>query len=180
VDDPGVVYSWKNNSLPLRVWVNIIKNPDFVFDVEKSSTVDSCLSVIAQTFMDACSPSEPRLGKDSPSNKLLFAKDIPRYREMVATFYRDVRQLPPVSDQDLNSYMATLSKSYAQEFNVLAAVRELLCYVVKYSEPILGVLDEDPLARRHRLADRLDCVLMAMSGRTQAAEEAENIYASVR
>lgn len=66
-------------SLPLRFWVNFIKNPDFVFDIYKTNTVDSCLSVIAQTFMDSCSTTEHRLGKDSPSNKLLFAKDIPKY-----------------------------------------------------------------------------------------------------
>jgi len=62
------------NSLPLRFWVNFIKNPDFIFDINKTVTVDACLSVVAQTFMDACSTNEHRLGKDSPSNKLLFAK----------------------------------------------------------------------------------------------------------
>lgn len=50
-------------SLPLRFWVNIIKNPEFVFDIHKSNIVDSCLSVIAQTFMDSCSTVEHRLGK---------------------------------------------------------------------------------------------------------------------
>lgn len=54
--------------------MNFIKNPDFIFDINKTTTVDACLSVIAQTFMDACSTTEHRLGKDSPSNKLLFAK----------------------------------------------------------------------------------------------------------
>lgn len=62
------------HSLPLRFWVNFIKNPDFIFDINKTVTVDACLSVVAQTFMDACSTNEHRLGKDSPSNKLLFAK----------------------------------------------------------------------------------------------------------
>jgi Plexin cytoplasmic RasGAP domain len=61
-------------SLPLRFWVNFIKNPDFIFDINKTVTVDACLSVVAQTFMDACSTNEHRLGKDSPSSKLLFAK----------------------------------------------------------------------------------------------------------
>lgn len=61
-------------SLPLRFWVNFIKNPDFIFDINKTVTIDACLSVIAQTFMDSCSTTEHRLGKDSPSNKLLFAK----------------------------------------------------------------------------------------------------------
>jgi len=50
-------------SLLLRFWVNIIKNPEFVFDVHKSHVVDSCLSVVAQTFMDSCSIQEQRLGK---------------------------------------------------------------------------------------------------------------------
>ena len=45
--------------------------------------MDACLSVIAQTFMDACSTSVYRLGKDSPSNKLLFAKVI----NLVPCFY---------------------------------------------------------------------------------------------
>lgn len=70
-------------SLPLRFWVNVIKNPQFVFDIHKSSITDACLSVVAQTFMDSCSTSEHRLGKDSPSNKLLYAKDIPNYKNWV-------------------------------------------------------------------------------------------------
>ena len=63
--------------------MNVVKNPDFVFDVCKSNIVDSCLSVVAQTFMDSCSMSEHRLGKDSPSSKLLYAKDIPKYKKWV-------------------------------------------------------------------------------------------------
>lgn len=71
------------HSLPLRFWVNMIKNPQFVFDIHKNSITDACLSVVAQTFMDSCSTSEHRLGKDSPSNKLLYAKDIPSYKNWV-------------------------------------------------------------------------------------------------
>ena len=70
-------------SLPLRFWVNVVKNPDFVFDINKSNIVDSCLSVVAQTFMDSCSMSENKLSKDSPSSKLLYAKDIPKYKKWV-------------------------------------------------------------------------------------------------
>lgn len=140
ITDPGVVYAWKNNSLPLRFWVNVIKNPDFVFDVEKSSTVDACLSVVAQTFMDSCSVAEQRLGKDSPSNKLLFARDSCRYRELFGKFYSDIQsKLPAVSDQDLNSHMAQLSKAY-EGFNADAAVRELFAYAVRYKEQVSYIL----------------------------------------
>ena len=53
-------------SLPLRFWVNLIKNPNFVFDIHKSNIVDSCLSVVAQTFMDSCSTTENKLGMCTP------------------------------------------------------------------------------------------------------------------
>ena len=36
VADPDVVHTWKSNSLPLRFWVNLIKNPEFVFDISKA------------------------------------------------------------------------------------------------------------------------------------------------
>ena len=51
------------SSLPLRFWVNVVTNPDCVFDVDKSTVVDSCLSVVAQTLMDSCATHEHRLGK---------------------------------------------------------------------------------------------------------------------
>lgn len=50
-------------SLPLRFWVNILKNPQFVFDIDKTDHMDACLSVIAQAFIDACSISDLQLGK---------------------------------------------------------------------------------------------------------------------
>lgn len=130
--DPEVPHAWKSNSLPLRFWVNFIKNPDFMFDINKSTTVDSSLSVIAQTFMDACSTTEHRLGKDSPSNKLLFAKDIPHYREKVSRFYADVQRLPIISDQEMSTAMQQLSAAQAKEFDVIAALKELYIYVSKY------------------------------------------------
>lgn len=65
ISDPEVVHTWKSNSLPLRFWVNLIKNPNFIFDIHKSNIVDSCLSVVAQTFMDSCSTSDHRLGTSS-------------------------------------------------------------------------------------------------------------------
>ena len=53
ISDPDVVHAWKNNAISLRFWVNMIKNPEFVFDINKSHTVDACLSVIAQVSVSA-------------------------------------------------------------------------------------------------------------------------------
>lgn len=52
-------------SLPLRFWVNILKNPHFIFDVHVHEVVDASLSVIAQTFMDACTRTEHKLSRVS-------------------------------------------------------------------------------------------------------------------
>ena len=54
-------------SLPLRFWINIIKNPQFVFDVQTSDNMDAVLLVIAQTFMDACTLADHKLGRVSRS-----------------------------------------------------------------------------------------------------------------
>lgn len=52
-------------SLPLRFWINILKNPQFIFDVQTSDHVDAVLSVIAQTFMDSCTIADHKLGRVS-------------------------------------------------------------------------------------------------------------------
>ncbi|KAG7263521.1 hypothetical protein CRUP_000611 [Coryphaenoides rupestris] len=136
IHDTDVRHTWKSNCLPLRFWVNVIKNPQFVFDIHKSSITDACLSVVAQTFMDSCSTSEHRLGKDSPSNKLLYAKDIPNYKSWVERYYADINRLPAISDQDMNAYLAEQARLHSNEFNMLSALNEIYSYVSKYSEEI--------------------------------------------
>lgn len=51
--------------MPLRFWINILKNPQFIFDVQNSDHVDAVLSVIAQTFMDSCTIADHKLGRVS-------------------------------------------------------------------------------------------------------------------
>ncbi|KAH0546188.1 plexin-B [Cotesia glomerata] len=169
ITDPEVAHAWKSNSLPLRFWVNFIKNPDFMFDINKSTTVDSSLSVIAQMFMDACSTTEHRLGKDSPSNKLLFAKDIPHYRDKVGRFYHDVQKLPAITEQDISSAMQQLSASHGNEFDVIAALKELYIYVHKYYEQILEALESDAGCRKLHLAHRLENVACTLEGEETSA-----------
>ncbi|XP_017783638.1 PREDICTED: plexin A3 [Nicrophorus vespilloides] len=158
IADPEVVHTWKSNSLPLRFWVNLIKNPNFVFDIHKSNIVDSCLSVVAQTFMDSCSTSEHRLGKDSPSSKLLYAKDIPSYKEWVERYYSDIKIMPAISDQDMNAMLAEESRLHTTEFNTNCALQELYTYAVKYNEQLMVTLEEDEFSTKQRLAYKLEQV----------------------
>uniref|UniRef100_A0A673G550 Plexin-A2 n=1 Tax=Sinocyclocheilus rhinocerous TaxID=307959 RepID=A0A673G550_9TELE len=144
IHDTDVRHTWKSNCLPLRFWVNVIKNPQFVFDIHKSSITDACLSVVAQTFMDSCSTSEHRLGKDSPSNKLLYAKDIPNYKNWVERYYADISRLPAISDQDMNAYLAEQARLHSNEFNMLSALNEIYSYISKYSEEVRRNIKTSP------------------------------------
>ena len=40
------------------------------------------------------------VGKDSPSSKLLFAKDIPLYRQLVVSFYENIQTMPQVCNKN--------------------------------------------------------------------------------
>uniref|UniRef100_A0A672Y8R9 Plexin cytoplasmic RasGAP domain-containing protein n=1 Tax=Sphaeramia orbicularis TaxID=375764 RepID=A0A672Y8R9_9TELE len=136
ITDYDVRHTWKSNCLPLRFWVNVIKNPQFVFDIHKNSITDACLSVVAQTFMDSCSTSEHKLGKDSPSNKLLYAKDIPNYKNWVERYYSDISRMPAISDQDMSAYLAEQSRLHLSQFNSMSALHEIYSYIIKYKDEV--------------------------------------------
>ncbi|XP_050411553.1 plexin-A4 isoform X3 [Patella vulgata] len=164
IQDNETVHTWKSNSLPLRFWVNVMKNPNFVFDIYKSNIVDSCLSVVAQTFMDSCSVHEHVLGKDSPSSKLLYAKEIPKYKQWVDRYYQDIKMMPAISDQDMTAMLTDESRVHQQEFNTNAALYELYKYVLKNYNELMESLDEDEFARRSKLRHKLEKVKAAMDG----------------
>uniref|UniRef100_A0A8C5M0F4 Plexin B2 n=1 Tax=Leptobrachium leishanense TaxID=445787 RepID=A0A8C5M0F4_9ANUR len=154
IKDEDTVHIWKTNSLSLRFWVNILKNPHFIFDVHVHQVVDASLSVIAQTFMDACSRTEHKLTRESPSNKLLYAKEISTYKKMVEDYYKGIRQMVPVSDQDMNTHLAEISRAHTDSLNTLVSLHQLYQYTNKYYE-ITAALEEDPSAQRMQLALKL-------------------------
>nr|XP_016849234.1 PREDICTED: plexin-C1 [Anolis carolinensis] len=143
ITDPDVLHIWKTNSLPLRFWVNILKNPQFVFDIKKTPHMDGCLSVIAQAFMDSFSLSEQQLGKEAPTNKLLYAKDIPRYKEEVKAFYKAIKDLPPLSTSEIEDFLTQESKKHENEFNEAAALMKIYQYIAKYFDEILNKLEKE-------------------------------------
>ncbi|XP_026089171.1 plexin-C1-like [Carassius auratus] len=143
ISDPDVLHIWKTNSLPLRFWVNILKNPDFVFsDLEKTPHLDGCLSVIAQAFMDSFSLVEQHLDKHSPTNKLLYGKDIPRYKQEVKSYYKLVRDQPSISSQELKIFLQGESKKHRNEFNESVALRELCKYMLRYFSKVSQKLEQ--------------------------------------
>uniref|UniRef100_A0AAR2J8J2 Plexin-B1 n=1 Tax=Pygocentrus nattereri TaxID=42514 RepID=A0AAR2J8J2_PYGNA len=165
ITDAETIHIWKTNSLPLRFWINIVKNPQFIFDVQASDNVDAVLSVIAQTFMDSCTIAEHKLGRDSPINKLLYARDIPRYKQMVERYYADIRQTISASDQEMNSALAELSRNYSGELNYLVALHELYKYINKYYDQIITALEEDTTAQKMQLGYRLQQIAAAVENK---------------
>uniref|UniRef100_A0A671NUD2 Plexin-B1 n=1 Tax=Sinocyclocheilus anshuiensis TaxID=1608454 RepID=A0A671NUD2_9TELE len=165
ISDSETIHIWKTNSLPLRFWINIVKNPQFIFDVQVSDNVDAVLSVIAQTFMDSCTTTEHKLGRDSPINKLLYARDIPRYKQMVERYYADIKQTISASDQEMNSALAELSRNYSGELNYLLALHELYKYINKYYDQIITALEEDTTAQKMQLGYRLQQIAAAVENK---------------
>ncbi|KAJ8374068.1 hypothetical protein SKAU_G00046480 [Synaphobranchus kaupii] len=163
--DEETIHIWKTNSLPLRFWVNILKNPHFIFDVHVTEVVDASLSVIAQTFMDACTKTEHKLSRDSPSNKLLYAKEISTYKKMVDDYYKGIRQMVPVSDQDMNTHLAEVSRSHTDKLNTQVALHRLYQYASKYYDGIIASLEQDPAAQSKQLTLRLQQIAAALENK---------------
>ncbi|KAM4037273.1 plexin-C1 isoform 2-T2 [Anomaloglossus baeobatrachus] len=167
ITDPDVVHIWKTNSLPLRFWINLLKNPQFVLDIKKTVLLEICLSVIAQAFMDGFSLTEHQLGKSAPTNKLLYAKDIPLFKEEVKVYYKEIRDAPKLTSTELTDFLISESKKHDHEFKEDVAIKELFKYIGKYFDVIISTLEKetgfDPELRqlqqlKTKLADKNKCV----------------------
>uniref|UniRef100_G3PBS4 Plexin-B1 n=1 Tax=Gasterosteus aculeatus aculeatus TaxID=481459 RepID=G3PBS4_GASAC len=167
ISDPETIHIWKTNrySMDTRTESSNGRNPQFIFDVQASDHVDAVLTVISQTFMDSCTIAEHKLGRDSPINKLLYARDIPRYKQMVERYYADIRQTISASDQEMNSALAELSRNYSGELNYLVALHELYKYINKYYDQIITALEEDPTAQKMQLGYRLQQIAAAVENK---------------
>jgi len=108
---------WKTNSYFLRYWINMIKNPDFLMDVNKNWLIDSSLTSIAQALIDSCSSTDSHnlYDTNSPINRLLFIKEVPRYKQMIEKFYTEMQSYQPISDHELHFYLNEFSKCQQQQ-----------------------------------------------------------------
>lgn len=55
---------------------------------------------------------------------------------MVARFYMDIASLPQITDQEMSTAMQQLSVVHVNEFDTVAALKELYIYVTKYREEV--------------------------------------------
>lgn len=104
--------SWKSNMLFVRYWARLIRCPSVLFDLRTSTLVDSSLECIAQALIDSCSTVDAHnlYDTESASNRLLFIREVPRYKLMIEQFTSELRHAPPVSDHELHFYMNEFGK----------------------------------------------------------------------
>lgn len=55
---------------------------------------------------------------------------------MVSQFYADIARLPQISDQEMGTSMQQLSMQQNDEFDTIAALKELYIYVTTYKEQV--------------------------------------------
>uniref|UniRef100_A0A671U5W7 Plexin b1a n=1 Tax=Sparus aurata TaxID=8175 RepID=A0A671U5W7_SPAAU len=140
ITDPETIHIWKTNSLPLRFWINILKNPQFIFDVQTSDHVDAVLSVIAQTFMDSCTIADHNALSSSLSR-----------------YYADIRQTISASDQEMNSALAELSRFQYNSNDYYPTS--------SFFRQIITALEEDPTAQKMQLGYRLQQIAAAVENK---------------
>uniref|UniRef100_A0A8C9XB68 Plexin b1b n=1 Tax=Sander lucioperca TaxID=283035 RepID=A0A8C9XB68_SANLU len=151
ISDPETIHIWKTNSLPLRFWINIVKNPQFIFDVQASDHVDAVLSVIAQTFMDSCTIAEHKLGRV-------------RLDGGGSQYYADIRQTISASDQEMNSALAELSRVSAAKPQS-PQYRDMQIQRSTSHLNIITALEEDPTAQKMQLGYRLQQIAAAVENK---------------
>ena len=100
---------WKTNIYFLKFWLNILKNPQLVFDVNKTSLIDASLQPIVQVFIDSCSDNLFN-NKDLTINNLIFSNDINKYKSQINNFYNEIESYPHISDHELHFYLNEFSK----------------------------------------------------------------------
>ncbi|XP_037071030.1 plexin-B-like [Pollicipes pollicipes] len=159
---PEILHAWKANCLPLRMWANLIRRPELIFDLDKSPAVESSLTVISQSLVEACLSTPHAISKNSPSHKLVFAKDIARWQCSVSEYFESVRSRPPVSDQDLGVFLQQLSRSQAAQFDAIAALKELYVYINKYRDAVVHALDATPACQQLFLSSRLSNIAASL------------------
>lgn len=62
--------------------------------------------------------------KEAPTNKLLYAKDIPLYKKEVKAYYKAIRDLPPLTTSEVEEFLTQESKVWLRSSN-------FICFYVK-------------------------------------------------
>ncbi len=79
-------------------------------------------------------------------------------------YYAEIKNMPAVSDQDMNAFLADESRSHTRQFHLFSALNELYKYLDQYKEQLSQALEEDEFARKARLPAKFAQMISLMDG----------------
>ncbi|XP_002737981.3 plexin-A1-like [Saccoglossus kowalevskii] len=156
INDPDVAHIWKSNSLLLKLWPNILKYPQNIFDMWVPEIVTPSLDIISQTFIDACSKMERKLGTKTPANRLLYAKEIEDYKAELVKYFHDIREMPKITDQQMEAALSEDFVSLNSTFEELTVLNELYNYASKYGDKVSLAFDLGNLINHNKISTKFN------------------------
>ncbi|XP_076089876.1 plexin-A1-like [Mytilus galloprovincialis] len=160
--EEDVLQSWKNECYATRVWAPLIGKPDILFDVMDTEHVEPCMDILRQVFVESCTQTTHKISKESSTQKLLFHKDIPRYRKLIGAFFM---KLEPVSDQDFWSEMDECSNQQKAEltFSRQATLHQLYnLFIGNYKNEIMEDFEDMEESKDLQFASKLQEIIELM------------------
>jgi hypothetical protein len=124
-----------NNLFFNKIWMNLIKRPELMFDLDKTPLIGASLDCIASAFGHSCSMDDRfmcdpdintmRYGDADTTdvlNELIFSKEICDYKLLIDSFYNEIKTYPVVADHELHFYL----NEYAKVSGRSSSARNLL------------------------------------------------------
>ncbi|XP_033106068.1 plexin-B-like [Anneissia japonica] len=81
--------------------VRILTHPAFVCDIQQTPPIGVTMDVISKVFQDSWSTELFSFNKNSFSHRQMFVNEIPRYRQVVSSFYSDIKSVTPCNREDV-------------------------------------------------------------------------------
>ncbi|XP_063443277.1 plexin-A1-like [Mytilus trossulus] len=157
-----VLQAWKNECYGTRVWAPLIGKPNILFDVNVPGHVEPCLDIIRQVFVESFTQTAHKVNKESPPQKLLFHKDIPRYRKLIDPFFIRVE---PVTDKEFWSEIDEISNTQRSElkFSRQSTIHQLYnLFIGKYKSEIVDDFEDMEESKDLQFANKLEEVIDLM------------------
>ncbi|XP_052080668.1 plexin-B1-like isoform X9 [Mytilus californianus] len=160
--ESAVLQAWKNECYATRVWAPLIGKPNILFDVNVPGHVEPCLDILRQVFVESFTQTANKVNKESPPQKLLFHKDIPRYRKLIAPFFIRVE---PVNDEEFWSEIKEISNTQKAElkFSRQSTLHHLYnLFIGKYKSEIIDDFEDMEEGKDLQFANKLEEVIDLM------------------
>lgn len=77
-------------------------------------------------------------------------------------YYKQIQDMAPLSEQEMNAHLAEESRKYQNEFNTNVALTEIYKYAKRYRSQIVAALEANPMARRTQLQHKFEQVVALM------------------